>query len=99
MISGSLPSPLPGSGGKAMLASIGVPSQLGDVLRGAVLPHSRTLSDAVVQVIPSALGIAACALGAARSEPQTTDTSTSFRMNSPVLKTMGRVPRHARVLS
>ena len=67
-----------------MLTSIGVPSQLAEVLRGLVLPHSRTLSAATVQVTPSALGIVACALDAASNEPKTTDTSTSFRITSPV---------------
>jgi hypothetical protein len=58
-----------------------VPSQLGEVLRGAVLPHSRTPSAATLQVTPRALGIAACALDAANSsEPNTIDTTTSFRI-------------------
>ena len=65
-----------------MLTSIGVPSQEGDVLRGASLPHSRTSSEATVQVTPSASVIVAWAAGATSSDPAITETSsTSFRMS------------------
>src|SRR3954453_17540278 len=72
-----------------MLTSIGAPSQVGEVLRTVSplldpVPHWRTLSAATVHVTPSAFGIAACATCAASSEPKTTDTSTSFRIASPV---------------
>src|SRR5512144_2581312 len=68
-----------------MLTSMGTPSQVGEVLRGLVLPHSRTLSAATVQVTPSALGMAAWAAAAATNEPTTTDTTTNLRISSPVL--------------
>src|SRR5512144_1031893 len=74
-----------------MLTSMGAPSQLGEVLRGLVLPHWRTLSAATVQVTPSALGMAAWAPAAATSEPTTTETTTSLRITSPVLD-RSRVP-------
>src|SRR5262249_42425423 len=89
MISGKGPSPAL-AGGNAMLTSMGVPSKLGAVLRGALLPHSRTWSVALMlQVIPRALGIAACALDAANSDPRTTDTSTSFRIPLLPLLSLG----------
>src|SRR5215211_4362672 len=99
MIRGNGPSPAE-AGGKATLTSIGVPSQLGAVLRTVSLllepvPHSRTLSVGFgVQLTapPNTSLIAACALGAASSDPKMTDTSKSFRMTSPVLKTMEARP-------
>jgi hypothetical protein len=77
-----LPSVPPGSGGKATLTSIGTPSKVGTVLRGALLPHSRTPSPATLQVTapPNTLGIAAWALGTSASAPTTTDSNTTFRI-------------------
>src|SRR3954451_19085573 len=101
MISGYGPSgPLISAGGKATLTSIGVPSQLGAVLRVVELlvpePHSRTPSvGSAVQLTapPSTLaGNAACADGTPTNEPTTTDNSTSFLIHLSCLSRK-RVPR------
>src|SRR3954469_883909 len=107
MISAYLPSVLGlGSAGKATLTSIGVPSQLGAVLRVpgpasllVSVPHWRCCPTTLQEsAVPNTLVIVACAAGATTSDPSTTDNNTSFRMTSPVPEAMERVPRHARVL-
>src|SRR3954454_21184277 len=80
-----------------MLTSIGVPSHDGAVLRGALLPHSRTPLPATLQLIPRAFGMAACAMGATSSDPAMTDSSTSFRMNLSSSLSPRRPSRAARL--
>src|SRR6476619_3643188 len=92
MIRGNGPSPSE-AGGNAAFTSIGVPSQLGVVLRTVSLalepvPHSRTWSVGLavqVRSPPKTLLIAACALGASSNDPAITETSSSsFRIRPSV---------------